>query len=103
MEKKKKCYNSGKITGLPYLTAYNNFLEGDRKIRDLGYEPVNPMEKRWLKPSAPWIMHMIVDIWKMMRCDAVAFQDNWPESRGARIEFKTALYLGKKIVYIPNE
>lgn len=96
---KKRCYNSGKISGLPYLTAYNNFLAADKSIREMGYEPVNPMAERWLKPSAPWLMHMAVDVWKMLGCRAVYFQRNWDDSRGARIEYQIALALGKEIFY----
>lgn len=99
MEKKRTCYNSGKISGLPYLTAYNNFLAADKQIEARGFEAVNPMVKRWPKPSAPWLMHMIVDVWKMLWCDAVYFQKNWADSRGARIEFQFALHLNKELIY----
>ena len=99
MEKKKqKCYNSGKISGLPFLVAHNNFLAADKRIRELGYEPVNPLEKQWLRPSAPWICHMIVDVWHMLWCDAVYFQKNWTDSRGAQIEFYIALNLNKRMI-----
>lgn len=100
--KRKKCYNSGKISGLPYLTAYNNFLAADKRIEELGFTPVNPMAERWLKPSAPWLLHMIVDVWKMLWCNAVYFQSNWMDSRGACIEFQIALWLGKELHYQEN-
>ena len=100
MEKKrKKCYNSGKISGLPYLTAYNNFLAADKQIEALGFTPVNPMAERWLKPSAPWLLHMIVDVWHLLSCKAVYFQKNWVDSRGAQIEFQVALMLNKELIY----
>ena len=99
MKRKRKCYNSGKISGLPYLTAYGNFLAADKDIESRGFVPVNPMKEGWLKPSAPWILHMLVDLWKMVWCDAVYFQKNWPESRGARIEFQVALNLNKELLY----
>ena len=99
MKEKKKCYNSGKISGLPYLVAYNNFLSADREIELKGFVPVNPMKEKWLKPSAPWWMHMVVDIWKMLWCSAVFFQRNWSDSRGARIECQIALGLNKELIY----
>lgn len=99
MKKKKKCYNSGKISGLPYLVAYNNFLTADKRIEKLGFHPVNPMTKGWPKPSAPWLLHMIVDVWHLLWCDAVYFQHNWADSRGARIEFQIALTLDKTLIY----
>lgn len=99
MDKKKKCYNSGKISGLPYLTAYNNFLSADKEIGLRGFDSVNPMKEKWLRPSAPWWMHMVVDIWKMLWCSAVFFQRNWSDSRGARIEFQIALAMNKELIY----
>lgn len=99
MDKRKKCYNSGKISGLPYLVAYNNFLAADKEIESLGYKPVNPLAERWLKPDAPWLLHMIVDVWHMLWCKAVFFQKNWEDSRGARIEFQLALMLDKELIY----
>ena len=98
MKKRKRCYNSGKISGLPYLVAYNNFLAADRMIEELGFESVNPMKEKWLKPSAPWILHMIVDIWKMLWCNTVYFQKNWTDSRGAQVEFYVALNLNKNMI-----
>lgn len=99
----KKCYNSGKISNLPYLTAYNNFKQADEDIRLLGYEPVNPLEKSWLKPSAPWLLHMIVDVWFLLWCSAVYFQKNWKESRGARIEHCVAQIMKKELYYQNKE
>ena len=98
MKKRKRCYNSGKISGLPYLVAYNNFLAADRRIEELGFESVKPMKEKWLKPSAPWILHMIVDVWKMLWCNTVYFQKNWTDSRGAQVEFYVALNLNKNMI-----
>lgn len=100
MEKKrKKCYNSGKITGLPGTTSWFNFLRADGEIAELGYIPVNPLTERWLRPSAPWLLHMIVDVWHLLWCDAVYFQKNWSDSKGARIEFQAAMLLNKELIY----
>lgn len=99
MGKRKKCYNSGKITGLPRLTAWFNFERADREIEALGYKPVNPMVEQWIDPNAPWLLHMIVDIWHLLWCKAVYFQKNWADSRGARIEFQIALWLDKELMY----
>lgn len=95
----KKCYNSGKITGLPYLVAYGNFQSADKEIELRGYQSVNPMRKTWPRQSAPWWLHMVVDLWKMLWCDTVFFQRNWSDSRGAQIEFQVALALNKEIIY----
>lgn len=95
-----KCYNSGAISSLTYLTARNNFLKVDRIIEDLGMKPVNPMEVTWgIRPSAPWIVHMIKDILLLMGCRAVYFQQNWKQSRGALWEYKVARWLGKEMFF----
>ena len=100
MEKKKKitkCYNAGKISGLPYLEAFQKFARTDRIIREnLGYEPVNPMVQG-IKADNPWWMHMVYDLWLMARCQAVYFQPDWTQSRGATIEMKVARFLRKEI------
>lgn len=100
MEKKKKitkCYNAGKISGLPYLEAFQKFARTDRIIREnLGYEPVNPMV-HGIGADNPWWMHMVYDLWLMVRCQAVYFQPDWTQSRGARIEMKVARFLRKEI------
>lgn len=96
-----KCYNSGAISSLTYLTARNNFLQADRTIEALlMMKPVNPMEVTWgIRPSAPWIVHMIKDILLLMGCQAVYFQQNWKQSRGALWEYKIARWLGKEMFF----
>lgn len=98
-KQEKKCYNSGKISGLSFLAAYQNFKLADKMISSIGYAPVNPMKEQWLKPEAPWLLHMIVDVWHLLWCDAVYFQKNWTESKGARIEFHVASLFGKELIY----
>ena len=93
-----KCYNAGRISGLSYLKAYNTFDVYDKKRAEMGMTPVNPM-KEGLRPSRPWWMHMIYDLWLMAGCSYIHFQPGWENSRGARIEFAVARFLRKEIVY----
>ena len=39
-----KVYISGKITGLEYQDAFNNFERAEQEIKELGGTPVNPMK-----------------------------------------------------------
>lgn len=96
-----RCYNSGAISSLSYLTAYSNFMRADRIISDeLRMNPVNPMNVTWgLQPSAPWMLHMIKDIILLLGCSAIYFQYNWSNSRGARVEHKIAKWLGKDMYF----
>lgn len=94
MKKKNlKCYNSGRISGLSYLEAYNNFRRADIEIAGMGLVPVNPI-MLGLKPSRPYWMHIITDILLLARCGHIYLQRNWMSSRGARIEFRVAKFLG---------
>lgn len=93
-----KCYNAGKIGNIPYIVAHHNFQKADEYIIALGMKPVNPLYNG-LRASAPWILHMIVDIWLLARCKVVFFQHNWKESKGARVEYMAARFLGKQLLF----
>ena len=93
-----KCYNSGKITGFSLPVAAYKFLQADKEIQELGYRPVNPINNG-LQWSDPWLLHMIVDIYNMLRCKVVYFQRDWKESKGARIEYRIARFFGKEMIF----
>ena len=99
---KNKCYNSGKIGGLPYLVAYKKFHEADVKIFLMDLQPVNPM-KSGIKYCRPWWMHMIVDIILLLHCKFVYMQSDLEESKGARIEWRIAKLFGKTILFDKKE
>ena len=103
-EEKKKCYISGKITGLTIEEARENFREASLHARFLGYEPVNPMniisdreEPKSEKDKWSWCMK--ADLKEMMDCDAILMQDNWEDSKGAILEHNLAKDLGFVIMY----
>ena len=96
-----KCYNYGKIGGLPYLKAYKNFEKADREISGMGFTPVNPIVLG-LKPSRPYWMHMVWDILLLSCCGHIYFQKDWKTSRGARIEFRVAKFLGIQMWFQGN-
>lgn len=94
-----RCYNAGKISGLSYLGALAKFNKYDQVIYDsIGMQPVNPMIYG-LNPCRPWLFHIIYDLFLMFRCDAVLFQPDWVDSRGARIENFVAKLFLKEIYY----
>lgn len=98
---KHKCYNSGKIGGIPYLQAYKKFQVADEKIFLMDMIPVNPMKSK-LKPNRPWILHMLLDVYMLLGCKYVYMQSDWKESRGARIEMRMAK-LARKIIIIESD
>ncbi len=96
---RKKCYISGRISGLPRGQAERNFSSAVLQVFKMGYAPVNPMNScipYWM----PWSIHMIADLFSLFFCDAIALQENWRESRGSRLEHKAAIYLGKEVVFL---
>lgn len=93
-----RCYNAGKVDNLPYIVAHRNFQKADKYICALGMYPVNPLYNG-LHPSAPWILHMIVDIWLLVNCKTVFFQHNWRDSKEAKIEYAVARFMGKEMLF----
>lgn len=98
---KKKCYVSGKISGLPWGEVERNFSSAVLRVFRLGMTPVSPLNNgvpRWM----PWIVHMVVDVINLLRCSAVAMQGNWIDSQGAKIEYWVAKKTGKEIIFLED-
>lgn len=96
--RKYRWYISGRISGLPYAEAWENFLKAERAIYELGGIPENPL--RFCLPRWSWHRCMTLCIIKLLLCRRVAMQPNWKKSRGARIERRIALICGKTILYL---
>ena len=93
---KVKVFISGKVSGLDYYVAYEQFSNIERKLWQMGYSAINPMcicRKNW-----SWLRCMIVCLWHLSWCDVMVQLNNWQESKGARIEYKWAKLLGKTIL-----
>ena len=88
-----KCYISGKITGCPVYTL--NFELSAKVVRELGLTPVSPITEKQM----PYWCYMVRAVWMMLWCREVSFQDNWLDSRGARIEHFIARITFKKRLY----
>jgi hypothetical protein len=91
-----KVFVSGKVSGLPYLVAYGNFSNAERTLAAMWYEVVNPMKickKHW-----SWARCMIKCLWAIYFCDKIYQPPNWQEIRGARIEYRWAKLLRKRIL-----
>ncbi|MBO7280574.1 MAG: DUF4406 domain-containing protein [Bacteroidaceae bacterium] len=91
-----KVFISGRVSDLPYLVAYGNFSNAERTLASMGYEVVNPM--KICKKNWSWLRCMIKCLWAITFCDKIYQLDNWKESRGARIEYKWAKFLRKRIL-----
>lgn len=87
---------SGRVSGIKYENAKKNFRKAEKLIESQGFNPVNPL--KLCKREWSWLRCMIVCLWYLAKCDNVYFMRNYKKSRGARIEYKVAKWLGKTII-----
>jgi hypothetical protein len=51
-----------------------------------------------------WLFFMVSDLISLKKCDAIALQPNWEDSKGAFIEyFYAKFFLKLKIIKLKNE
>ncbi|MBR5476676.1 MAG: DUF4406 domain-containing protein [Bacteroidaceae bacterium] len=91
-----KVFISGKVSGLDRRTVLNNFITADRHLHALGYTSINPIHL--CRYHWSWLRCMIVCLWHLTFCDRIYQLSNWRDSRGARIEYKWAKFLGKRFL-----
>lgn len=90
-----RIYIAGKVTGLDYLQVRSTFKAAEASIKARGYKVTNPINfcgERW-----PWWLCMVVCLSALLGCGAVAMLPGWESSRGANIERRFALALGKRV------
>lgn len=93
-----RCYISGPMTGLPLLN-FPAFNEAAARLRDLGYDVVNPVDIV-VGPDAQWAEFLRADIAQLVTCDAIAPLPNWWKSKGARLEMHIARELGMREIAV---
>lgn len=94
--KRTKVFISGKISGEEYYVAYGKFANAERTMQQMGYDTVNPMKicrKNW-----SWLRCMTKCLWAIIFCDKVHQLPDWKDSKGARIEYRWAKFLRKRIL-----
>lgn len=94
----KKCYISGKISGLKFEEAQHNFSIASRNARSWGMIALDPMNFTH-DHDCTWESYMKEDLRQMMKCQVIYMQRNWTKSRGARIEHRLAWQLGFNVIY----
>lgn len=98
------CYLSGKISGLPKSVYETNFFNATVEILKMKLcsylDIVNPTEIKPLFGIHSYWCHMAADIYHELKCTHVAFQKNWIDSRGARIEMIVAILFNKKRIML---
>lgn len=91
-----RIYIMGKVSDLPRKIYMKKFRQSADRLRELGYEPVNPVEH--VHPDSTWHEAMRHCIRLLCTCDAVLAQEDWVMSRGARIEYNLAMELDMPII-----
>lgn len=94
----KLAYISGPITGRTETVYVSAFAKAKEKLKQAGYEPVNPLELPHLHDKS-WTSYMGEDIKELLQCQAIYMLPDWKESKGARIEHAIACELGMEIIY----
>lgn len=101
-----KIYISGQITNLSKQTYILNFENAESWIlenygSDAFRLAVNPLNIKPLFGIKKWLFFMWSDIRELRKCDAIALQPNWMQSKGAFIEhFYARFFLKIEIIEI---
>ena len=98
MEKRKKIYISGPITGTKdYMSRFST---AHIKLARHGYSVVNPaMVNAMLPEDTTHDEYMAMSFAMLDMCDTIYMLDNWEQSKGAKMEFERALKNGLNIIY----
>lgn len=94
-----KIYISGQITGLELAEAERIFSEAETLLTDAGHTVINPMKILPYSPELTWKDYMKADIKVLVDCDAIYMLSNWPNSKGAKLEYDIAQGLGMTTLY----
>lgn len=92
-----KVYISGPISGLPYEKVEKAFNEAEIRLKEQGYEVVNPLNNG-LPTNATWNEHMRADLKLLLDCDAIYLLKGYQNSKGAMIEYDLASILHFDII-----
>jgi hypothetical protein len=93
-----KIYISGRISGLPFDEVQAKFTAAERILVEKGYKTVSPL-KTGIPYSAPWEIHVAMDIILLIGCDAIFLLKDWKYSKGATLEKNIAELIGKNVIY----
>lgn len=106
MEKTKRVYISGGMTGIPREQYIELFRRAEESLRAQGYRKiVNPIRVwacrwPWLYKVIGYRLTLLYDLWLLMRCDQIYKLPGWRDSRGANIESCVAFHF--KIWPVPQ-
>jgi hypothetical protein len=88
-----KVYIAGPMTGLPDFN-YPTFFKAAERLREAGYEPLNPAREAGREGCTDWLAFMRAGLRDLADADGVATLPGYEQSRGAWIEVRLARDLG---------
>ena len=92
----KRIYVAGPMTGLSEHN-FPTFHAAAARLREAGWEAVNPAESFGGRTDMPRETYLRADIILLAQCEAIAMLPGWQESRGAKLEYLLARELGMLI------
>ena len=99
----KRVYVSGQISGMKIEYAKQNFHFACKEVSKYHEADfvVNPFDVPPFLGIKHWICYMINDIRELRKCNIVAMQPNWIDSRGCHWEHYFAKWIFKiKVIYL---
>lgn len=95
-----RIYIAGPMSGYPEFN-YPAFHEAERKLREAGYEPVNPALPHQVSDDGDSLAAGVTyqdclreALQALLTCDGVALLPGWELSKGAKLEHHVATVLG---------
>ena len=94
----KTIYIAGKVTGLPAEPTALKFKTAQDQLESRGFDVINPIELID-NPQEDWDVAMKTCLEALEFCDAIYMLPCYTDSRGAKLEHRTATKMGITIYY----
>lgn len=91
-------YISGAITKIGVDKAMTRFEDAESRLKDLGYEVINPCRTNATLPQLSHEDYMVTSIAMLSLCDTIFMLEGWEDSEGAKEELQYALEHGYTII-----
>ena len=99
MDKKKRVYISGRMSGLSQSEYQANFARAEMKMKAEGYVVFNPALWSTMYSFLTYDEYLKLDLTALEFCDAIYMQSGFKKSRGAMAELERAKELSLEIIY----
>lgn len=91
-------YISGAITKIGVMKAMAIFNNTELKLKEQGYEVINPCRTNATLPQLSHEDYMVTSIAMLSLCDTIFMLEGWEDSEGAKEELQYALEHGYKVI-----